>query len=187
MAATSPPPPHQDPTTHTDPTRVTVMEYVTTVIAGLDRRFGAMYTDLKECVAQRFDDSDLRYQQRFDAQTKAMDAALAAQKEAVQIALIAAEKAVAKAEIAAEKRFDATNEFREQLRDQAATLIPRNESEVRMAAIGERIDEIRATVEALSLSVRANAARGAGLAAGWGYLVGGVGLVGAVIAIITRH
>ena len=50
-----------------------------------------------------------------------------AQDRAVLAALAAAEKAVSKAEIAAEKRFDAVNEFRGQLKDQAATFVTRTE------------------------------------------------------------
>lgn len=55
------------------------------------------------------------------------------QDRAVQAALNAAEKAVTKAENASEKRFDAVNEFRAQLADQAATFMPRSEAELQFS------------------------------------------------------
>jgi len=89
--------------------------------------------------------------ERYLTQTKALDAALVAQQtamqtaftaadRAVQAALESAEKAVTKAEIAAEKRFEAVNEFRGQLADQAARLMPRTESDVRFNAVAEKLD-----------------------------------------------
>jgi hypothetical protein len=88
--------------------------------------------------------------ERYATQVKALDAALVAQQtamqtaftaadKAVQAALESAEKAVSKAEVAAEKRFEAVNEFRGQLADQAATLMARSEAEVRFAALTQRI------------------------------------------------
>ncbi len=57
----------------------------------------------------------------------AEDQRFKAQEQAIQAALASAEKAVNKAEQAAEKRFDAVNEFRGQLKDQAATFVTRTE------------------------------------------------------------
>src|ERR1700738_4168097 len=98
-------------------------------------------SELAAIIAER----DRQYAQRFEAQQKAVDAALAAQDKATAAAFAAAEKAVvaalaaqekattaafnaanaavAKAEIANEKRLDGVNEFRGQLKDQAATLM----------------------------------------------------------------
>jgi len=53
----------------------------------------------------------------------------------VKLALDAAQTAVTKAETATEKRFDAVNEFRGQLSDQAASFMPRELAEGRLAAI----------------------------------------------------
>ena len=191
-----------------DDDRVTVMEHVTTLVATLDRRFDSMHQDLKDLIAQRFTDSDLRYQQRFDAQTKALDAALAAQKEAVQTALVAAEKANTKAELSADKRFDSVNEFRQTLTDQATTFIPRTEAEARIAALSEKLDDLK-TYQAASIGrdavtvpgnttlireladqVRAlhderasRTGRAAGLNQGWVYLIGAAGFFATLIAI----
>jgi len=101
------------------------------------------------------------------------DAAIAAQDKAVQIAMIASEKAVVKAEIAAEKRFEAGNEFRGQLADQAATFMPRAEAEQRMAALAEKVDDVKGSSRAGALAL-------------WGYLVGGIGVVAVVVTLFTK-
>lgn len=83
-----------------------------------------------------------------DADKEAVATALAAAEKAVAAALAAAEKAVAKAEIATEKRFEATNEFREQLSDQAATFISRIEFDAKHGALDDRIATLSAVVDA---------------------------------------
>jgi hypothetical protein len=75
---------------------------------------------LKEYVLQRFMDNQ-----------KAVDAALVSQ-----------EKAIIKAETAAEKRFESVNEFRQQLNDQAQTLMPRQEYTVQHKALEDKIADI---------------------------------------------
>ena len=83
---------------------------------------------------------DVRYEQRFQAQQKALQDALLAAEKAVSTAMASADRAVLKAENAAEKRFEGVNEFRATLADQAARLMPRQESEVSLAAMREKID-----------------------------------------------
>lgn len=53
------------------------------------------------------------------------------------------ERAIAKAEAAAEKRFDSVNEFRGQLKDQAATFAPRAEIEIRLKALDLEIANLK--------------------------------------------
>lgn len=79
---------------------------------------------LRSHLSTIINERDRRYGERFDAQENAVAAALQAAKEAVN-----------KAETAAEKRFDAVNEFRGQLADQAATFMPREVAETQMAGI----------------------------------------------------
>jgi hypothetical protein len=105
---------------------------------------------LRQLVEQRFYDSDLRYQQRYDAQNKALDAALLAAEKAVQTALLAAKDAVDKAERAAEKRFESVNEFRAQLSDQAATFMPRLETEQRIGQLADRNVDLQERLIAIS-------------------------------------
>src|ERR1700730_4191818 len=95
--------------------------------------------DLKELLEARIraladivNERDQRYAERF----KAMD-------EKTSLALAASEKAVGKAEMATEKRFDSVNEFRAQLKDQASTLMPREEADVKFRAIDNTIDELK--------------------------------------------
>jgi len=86
---------------------------------------------LKKYVEALFAERDARYSQRFtDSET------------ATRAALAAAEKAVAKAETASERRFEAVNEFRQTLSDQAATFITRTEAVAIMDRNTERIQEL---------------------------------------------
>ena len=122
---------------------------------------------------------DRRYQERFDAQTKALDAAflaqqtaaasaLLSQEKATQTAMAASEKAITKAETATDNRLTLLNE----LRGGVATREQLEALAVRMADLKERFDELKG--------------RGAGANALWGYLVGALGIVFAVAALLTR-
>jgi hypothetical protein len=142
--------------------------------------------NLREYFESLLKEIDLRYQQRFDAQQKALEAALLAQEKAVQTAMIAAEKAVAKAEVAAEKRFDSNNEFREQLRDQASTLMPRAEAENRLASLSEKIDDLKTTLSALQGQGLQAQGRSTGRNDIWVYAVSAAGFVAAIIAIVAK-
>jgi hypothetical protein len=126
----------------------TLRAHVLALVAEADRR----YVELRTA-------DDLRYQQRFDAQEKAVRDALAAAKEAVTAALTAADRAVIKAEDAATKRFDAVNEFRGQLADQAAGFMPRAEYTVQHRAMMEKLDDaIRRSDERYASIVNAQTA-----------------------------
>jgi hypothetical protein len=62
-----------------------------------------------------------------------------ADDRAVQSALASAKEAVIKAEVASEKRFEAVNEFRSTLADQATRLLPRAEADARFKAIEDKV------------------------------------------------
>jgi hypothetical protein len=107
---------------------------------------------LRMSMQRQLDDFRERMQERYETQTKAVDAAFLAQQtamqtaltaaeRAVQTALLSAEKAVTKAELAADKRFDAVNEFRGQLADQAAQFMPREVADALFAELRKKIDE----------------------------------------------
>ena len=125
---------------------------------------------------ERYETQTKATDKAFEAQQTAMQAALTAAETAVSKALESAEKAVTKAESAAEKRFDAVNEFRQTLSDQAATLMPRAESMSRHEAAAEKIDDLNTRLDKMD-------GRGAGLSAGWGILVAVVGLVVSALLI----
>lgn len=117
---------------------------------------------------------DRQYQQRFEGQEKAVNAALIAAKEAVNAALAAAKEAVNKAETANEKRLDNQNEFRGQLKDQASTLLPRNEADIRFKAIESDLQRI-------NNAVIAGTGRFEGVQWMWGILGG---LFGGIVTLI---
>jgi hypothetical protein len=96
------------------------------------REITSQLDGLKELMDER----DRRYEERF----KAMD-------EKTGLALTSSEKAVTKAETATEKRFDSVNEFRDTLRDQAALLMPRPETQALFKAYEEKIENIKTTFQ----------------------------------------
>ena len=144
------------------PPAVPLLDHILALLEAADQRYRQWFTE-----------KDLRDQQRFEAQERGLAAALSA-----------ADRATAKAEVAAEKRFEAVNEFRGQLADQAATLMPRTEAEQRFSALTEKIDEQRKTIDALREMAVAVGGRSAGMSAGYGYLIAAVGAISAVVAII---
>jgi hypothetical protein len=117
---------------------------------------------------RQMDDLRALLDERYSTQTEAVKAAFAAQEASNGAALGAQEKAVIKAENAADKRFDLLNE----LRQGVATKEQIEALALRVSDLKERLDKTEG--------------RSGGLSAGWGYLVGAVGLAGAVIAIISR-
>ena len=97
----------------------------------------------------------------------------------MQASLTAADRAVSKAETAAEKRFDSVNEFRGLVGDQQRTLMPRAEAEVILAGHNKRLD-------AMEQAIATRIGEGAGIHAGWGYAVGIIGVVLALIAMLVK-
>jgi hypothetical protein len=127
--------------------------------------------------------------QRFGDQDKAVQAALVSQEKAVAAALDAAQRAVIKAEIAQEKRNEASNEFRGQLSDQAATLMPRAEAEQRISALDEKFTQMFKSVEdklaGLAKIGDLATGRSNGLTAAQGLLVAVVLVVTSIVATVV--
>jgi hypothetical protein len=103
--------------------------------------------------------------------------AIREQEKSVTVAMSAADRAVQKAETAAEKRFEGVNEFRAQLGDQQRNLIPRAEVDVIVRGLTEKIGSLEKAFDAAQ-------AERLGLKGGWGYAVGVIGFVLAVLSII---
>lgn len=156
---------------------------------------------LREYLTTRIEEADKRYEQRYIGSQEAITAALVAQEKAVSAALNAADRAVAKAEIAAEKRFEGTNEFRGQLADQAATLMPRAEAESRIKALADRLDsntaqhqrewstlrdELQKAISSLALVQAGTSGRDHGYANFMGYVAVGISLLATVLVIIEK-
>jgi hypothetical protein len=121
--------------------------------------------------------NDRRYEQRFADTKEAAALALGGQEKLTQAALVAAQAAVSKAETATEKRFEGVNEFRASLADQAARLMPRAETEIRLTALSDRLGELIVRIER-------NEGRSTGLSQGWGYLVALVAVIGTVLGVV---
>lgn len=130
---------------------------------------------LREHLLALMAEKDLRDQQRFDAQQQALTAALLAADTAVRAAQAAAEKAVAKAEAATEKRFESVNEFRQSLSDQTASF----PSRVELQALADRVADLATRMDRTE-------GKSTGLNAGWGYLLGALGLAVAVITLLLK-
>lgn len=169
---------------------------------------------LREHMQQQNDGLRALLEERYFTQVKALDSAFMAQQLAMQTAFLAAdkavtaaleaaEKAVIKAETAAERRFEAVNEFREQLSDQAVTFMRRSEAELSISRNSDAVHQLTATIAGLvtrvehdaaiarngerfqELADRVNRGEGhhSGLASGWVYLVGAIAAVSTLVTI----
>jgi hypothetical protein len=114
---------------------------------------------LKEYIEAVIDGNDRRYQQRFDAQ-----------------------------EAANKYSQEKSNEFRGSLEDIGKKQMPRTEAEALIraseekAAAGQQANSDK--IDALQARMDRNEGRSGGLSAGWGYLIGAIGLIGALVAIV---
>lgn len=129
--------------------------------------------------------NDKRYEERFQASQRALDAALLAQKEAMTTALVAQQEAVLKAERATEKRFESVNEFRGTLDSQQRTLIPRSEVQEIRRALDIEIVNLTKILDELKVKESNRTFERRGVSGGWGYAVGVVGFVLAILALIN--
>jgi methylase of polypeptide subunit release factors len=98
---------------------------------GTDGRYSSFEVEIK------------RLDQLRQAGDLAVAAALAAQEKATSAALAASDKAINKAEVAQQHVNEGQNEFRLTLKDQAATLMPRAETELLVVGIRKDIADIK--------------------------------------------
>ena len=138
---------------------------------------GARWTfeSLKDFLESLVEANDRRYEQRFNDSQTAVDAALVSVDSARVAALLAVKEAVQKQETASEKRFESVNEFRATLADQQRMLMPRIEAEQRIQALEKQLEILRTGfVE--------RRAQGAGMREMWGYIIGAIGVLLAILA-----
>lgn len=126
---------------------------------------------LKDYVETRFNLIEQSISERFAANTIAVDAAFAAAKEAVL-----------KAETATEKRLEGLNELRGAMGDQQRLLIQRSEVELMRDAMGERVNGLKSQIDGIAAVVEAVRSERRGMVGGWGYAIG---LIGIVVALVT--
>lgn len=103
-------------------------------IRGLYAYFNRWISDMEKFHEER----DKRYENRFQSQD-----------EKTTLALTASKEAISKAETATEKRFDAVNEFRGALSDQAAMLLPRAEANTKFENYDEKIANVQKEIQNL--------------------------------------
>ena len=131
---------------------------------------------LKDLLQER----DKQYIQRFEGLDKASALALGGVREATASALAAAKEAVIKAETANEKRFDAVNEFRSQQKDLAASLVSKDEVNIRFKAFDDKITMLLAHESEAK-------GRGAGIGSYSTALLAILGIVVGILAVVYRH
>lgn len=100
------------------------------------------FDDYRAVMREQLDSLRASLQERYNTQQAAVVAAMLSAERLVETTRSASEKAIDKAQLAAEKRFEGVNEFRATLSDQAATLMPRAESELRLQALMDKMDDI---------------------------------------------
>jgi hypothetical protein len=128
------------------------------------RELSAEFDGFIELMKER----DRRYEDRFKAQD-----------EKTTLALTASKEAIGKAESATEKRFDAVNEFRGTLSDQAARLLPRAEADSRFANYDEKIANQQKDIQ----NLRESRSEGGGRQLSREYITGiGLTIAGLIIA-----
>lgn len=131
--------------------------------------------------------SALSADRRYEQQQKGVETALAAAEKATSAAFAAAEKstaaqseaaarAVEKAEQAQLRVNIGQNEFRQQLKDQAADLMPRKETETLVAGIRQSLENLQGRLDRMEGTHQGSA----GL---WAILAGGLTLLLAAIGI----
>lgn len=118
------------------------------------------------------DERDRQYAQRFEAQALAVSAALAAQEKFAAAQAASAKEAIEKAEMNTDAWKASANEWRGAMGDRERNFVHRSEKEAlekELAALTSRLDRIDG--------------RSGGLNAGWGYLLGAISLISALLAI----
>ena len=135
---------------------------------------------IREFVERVLHERHLLYEKQFEAAQTAVAAALAAQKEAIAAALTAQKEAVVKAENKQDSYNATHNDLVRQMGAQYEHMMPRTE------ALG-LFENLRTQVAELKVVAAAGAGKSAGFSAGWGLLVGAVGLAGAIFALLRGH
>jgi hypothetical protein len=134
---------------------------------------------LRQHVEALIEERDKRYTERAESADKAVQAALAAAEKAVNAALTAAKEAAEANAIALKEYKQGANEWRATVTDITARMPTRPEMESAIKVLEDKINDLR---ESRSASV----GKGMGLNAGWGYLIGAVGLIGAIVALVVK-
>lgn len=136
---------------------------------------------------ERLDAASASSKEMLDTARSSRSAELAVQFSALKDSITKTEGsnklAVDKAEASNEKRFESVNEFRAQLKDQQALLMPRAESDVKSKLVADSLTALTQRLDQIS-------GRGQGIDAFWSALVAATGLligIAGVVAAVFRH
>ena len=124
-----------------------------------------------EAVARVMDEREKRYEEQFRAI-----------RDSMALALASAEKAVLKAEGAADKRFDAVNEFRQTLSDQAAHFARADLVSAQFESIEKRLTELTQSVTSFHAS---QLSKSQAYSSGFGFIATGIGIAGAIVGAVV--
>jgi hypothetical protein len=142
----------------------TLAEHIVALLQEHEKRF-----------EQRFAERDHRYEQRFVAQEKATSQALTATVEASKVL-----------ETTAKEWRESSNEWRGAMTDRERNYLPRSEAAVLEKQNAERIEGIVGRLEKIEDRVTGREERGVGGRAAWGYVVGIIGALIAIVGLASR-
>ena len=97
----------------------------------------------------------------------------------------AEQRAIEAATTAMDKRLDAMNEFRDQLRDQAASFVRRDQLESLDASVDRRYEELRSLIATEREERRSNEGARRGINQSTAFIVGAIGLTGTIVGILV--
>ncbi len=160
----------------------TLHSHILQILTERDLRYQARFELASNSFRELLAEMDRRYEQRFKTQQDAIQAALIAQKDSVAAAMVASDRALNKAEMASERRFEAVNEFRATLADQATRLMPRSEAQQVATALDAKVSD---------LTDRLNRSEGnrSGVGQFWAVMVAVIGLaigLGGILLAVLR-
>lgn len=122
------------------------------------------------------------------------------QTEMLKASMISTEASIKRIEVEFGRRFDLLNQTKEMLHEIMTTMMPRTESNARynqtlekieagQIAVNSRLDTMNihysSRIEAINHRLDTSEGSGKGLKAGWAYLVGGIGLMSSIAAVLA--
>jgi hypothetical protein len=125
------------------------------------------------------EDLDKRQTIDLNGRFNLLSTALLAVEKSAAAALASSKEATLKAENAMERRFEGVNEFRGAMGDQATRFITRAEVDSRMVASDKETAGVISRLDRLE-------SRGLGLKEGWGWLIGVIGVVAAIVMAFRK-
>lgn len=149
------------------------------------------HTALHEFETKRIDDkfkeSDIKYQIQFSAAKEALGIALIAQEKGTAAALEGTKEAINKADVATDKRFSLLSEKIDGVVETISKNTGAQGIYVTHTDLAVALDKLQVSIESTLRPVvnfmNSQSGRSSGFNSGWGYLVGGVGLIATLISI----